>query len=351
VISRVAEACFWLHRYIERADNTARLLRVNRSFVLDVNLPQAAQWRPVVVVSGEQERFPSLYSDEAMDDGELVQEYLTWNERNPTSILNSIKWARENARTIREAISLEMWESLNTFHHWLTSRKGRRLFDRDRDAFYRRVRDAAALFLGLSRNTVLHDEPYAFMQLGVKLERAGQTARIVDVKHHALGPTNGNGRASAARPDTAIEAAHAMALLRSCSAIEPFFKRASRTPGGRAVVSFLYGEPLFPRSVSYCLDHAWTLLRGIRQDAGLGVGAASAQGLAALVESVHATANRGQFEPDLHAELTRVIDATADVCGAIHSDYFDPSFETVEPENSAGDADSSSQRQPGQVQS
>lgn len=324
MISRVAESCFWLHRYMERADNTARLLRVNRSFVLDLQLPLAAQWRPVVVVSGEQERFAERHEAAAVDDGEKVQAYLTWDEDNPTSIVSSARWARENGRTIRETISLEMWEALNGFWHWVSARKARKLYDSDRDAFYCRVRDAVSLFLGVSRHTVLHDEPFAFMQLGVLLERAGQTARIVDVKHHALGPTSTNG--GPARQENAIEAAHAMALLRSCSAIEPYFKRQVRTPTGAGVVSFLYGEAQFPRSITSCLTESQRLLTDIRTRAGLHIGAHSAKLIGTLVDSLDPGRRTGIFAPSLHEELTRIVDATAEVCGAVHSDYFDPTF-------------------------
>ena len=178
MISRVAESCFWLGRYIERADNTARLLQTNHSFVLDVNSPIQSRWRPVLVVSGEHERFPELYSDESSDDGEQVQEYMTWNQNNPASLLSSNKWARENARTIREIISSEMWENLNGFWHFLNGRKGRELYRSDRNRFYSRVSDASALFLGASSHTLSHDESFAFLQLGVFLERAGQTCLL-----------------------------------------------------------------------------------------------------------------------------------------------------------------------------
>lgn len=323
MISRVAESCFWLHRYVERADNVARLLRVNRSFVLDVRLPEGARWRPVVVVSGEEERLVSLFGDDALDDGEQVQEYLTWNENNPGSIFSSIKWARENARTIRETISLEMWENLNVFWHWISGRQGHRLYKSDRDAFYLRIRDGAALFLGVSRQTVLHDEPFTFMQLGIMLERAGQTARIVDVKHHALAQGTQTGT------ETVLESAQSMALLRSCSAIEPFFKKNARTPAGRPVVAFLYGEKLFPRSIVHCLNQAGSLLEEIRHEAGEDMGAGSKALLTSLAESVRLNAASGTFPASLHDELTRVIDGTSEVCAAIHSEYFDPTFESA----------------------
>ena len=86
ILSRVAESCFWLHRYVERADDTARLLRVNRAFVLDMALPDLERWHPIVIVAGEHDRFCARHGEEALSDGERVQDYMTWDEQNPVSI-------------------------------------------------------------------------------------------------------------------------------------------------------------------------------------------------------------------------------------------------------------------------
>jgi uncharacterized alpha-E superfamily protein len=319
VISRVAESCFWLHRYVERADNTARLLRVNRAFVLDVSLPDDRRWWPVLVVSGEQHRFPELFGREAALDDELVQEYMTWNERNPASIAASVRWARENARTIRETISLEMWNALNELWHWLRGGAGRRRYATDRDAFYRHIQDASALFQGSCHTTMLHEEPFDFMRIGMLLERAGQTARIVDVKHHALGPTEPG------RTETAAEAAEWMALLRSVSAAEPFFKVMPRTPNGRSVVGFIVLEQRFPRSVLHCLDRSLNFAQRIERATGAQPRRSTAL-LRALRDGVAERTGEGLFEIGVHDELTRIVDATARVCEALHADYFDPSF-------------------------
>ncbi|WP_428264696.1 alpha-E domain-containing protein [Haliangium sp.] len=323
MISRVAESCLWLFRYIERAENMARLLRVNRSFVLDVHLPARDRWRPVIVVSGEEKRYVDRFSVEAGFDGAQVQDYLTWDEDNPVSIFSSVKWARENARTIREVISLEMWEALNGLWHWLRSSEGRAAYGEDREAFYRYVQEQSQLLQGVCHNTVLHEQPFDFMRLGMLLERAGQTARIIDVEHHLLG------EAPASNGESALEAAQWLALLRMCSATEPFFKRMRRPPQGRAVIAFLVLEPRFPRSVLHCLDRAWNFARRIAADTGRQDALASTALLAALVESVRAHTPATLFERGVHTELTRIIDQTAEVCAAVHGDYFNPTFDAL----------------------
>ena len=105
MISRVAESCFWLFRYMERTESCARLVSVNRLIVLDANAADAERWRPVIVVLGEQARFEELIGAGKYHDDDDAQEYLTWSEKNPVSIRNNLYWARENARMIREVIS------------------------------------------------------------------------------------------------------------------------------------------------------------------------------------------------------------------------------------------------------
>ena len=127
MISRVAESCFWLNRYVERVEVLARMLGVNFALQLDLELPKAERWRPLVVVCGQEADFLKRTEPDRADDPELVQEYLTWNEDNPSSLWSSLRAARENARTIRETISLEIWETLNDLWVWLGERGARRL--------------------------------------------------------------------------------------------------------------------------------------------------------------------------------------------------------------------------------
>ncbi|HQY65151.1 MAG TPA: alpha-E domain-containing protein, partial [Polyangiaceae bacterium] len=155
ILSRVAESCFWLGRYVERMESTARLLRVNRAFVLDVPIEALSRWRPVVVVAGEEHRFREHVGEAAFTDGERVEEYMAWDQRNPASLANSVFWARENARTTREIVSLEMWQTLNSFFQWAKGGQGRRLWSSDREQFYLRMQELAALFWGVMYGTML----------------------------------------------------------------------------------------------------------------------------------------------------------------------------------------------------
>jgi uncharacterized alpha-E superfamily protein len=319
MISRVAESCFWLHRYIERAESAARLLRVSRSFILDMNLPALDRWRPTIVVSGEAERFAELFPPAAVKDGEAVQQYLAWDERNPVSIVQSVERARENARVTRDVLSHDVWEALNGLHHWLTGGPGRASYDDDRDAFYQEVRRSVDLIYGLSESTMLHEEPYDFMRLGRLLERAGQTARILDVKHFTFGPRD-------AKTETPAETAQWIALLHSCSAAEPFFKHTSGAPTGANVAGFLLKTETFPRSIVFCLDQALHVLRRLRSNRPTTAGDRTGARLTELLEALRDQSVDAMFAEGVHQVTSRTIAAVAGVCDAVHAEFFEPTM-------------------------
>jgi uncharacterized alpha-E superfamily protein len=316
VISRVAESCFWLNRYVERVEVLARMLDVNLAFQLDVDLPKAECWRPLVVVTGQEADFLEFTGDDRTDDPEVVQAYLTWSEENPSSLFSSLRGARENARTIRETISLEMWQVLNGLWIWLRERGTRRLYERERHAFYVHLRDQCLLFHGTAQATMLHEDPFEFMRLGTALERAAQTARVLDVKHHSIGPSDDE-------VELPAEAAQWLATLRFCSGVEPFFKRPENSLSGRAVARFLLFDPAFPRSVLHNLRRARNFLGLVCPAPPSGVGQRSAALLDDTLGVVEAMDIDDVMSRGLHDLCTWLVQATAGVCEAIRADYFD----------------------------
>jgi uncharacterized alpha-E superfamily protein len=337
VICRVAESCFWLHRYMERVDNTARLAHVNLDLLLDAPFDPLDSWRPLLIVMGEEPRFLELHGADAVRDEEQVQEYLVWDPRNPSSILNSAFWARENARTLREVISREAWECVNELWLWLDGRSGRRLYRRDAAEFYERLKETALLFRGTSADTMLHDQPMDFMRLGLHLERAGQTARILDVRHHTLG------RDRPAPEGAPLRVPLLFAILRTCGAIEPFFKRG-RVLDGAEVAEFLILDGDFPRGVLHCLIRSASCVERIRRttlESEPGIGEESARRLQSLRESL-STLKPAEIGIDgVHSELTRLIDETARIGEAVHGDFFEPNV----PEDVRGGSSLQSQSQ------
>jgi uncharacterized alpha-E superfamily protein len=301
-------------RYMERADTMARLLRVQTGMVLDTVLPDDRRWRPLLVVSGEAPSFSELYGEKAMADGDKVQEYLTWDELHQASIFSAVRLARENARTVRETISLEMWDSLNRFWIWLQDEDARSMYATDRLDFYERVSDYCQLFNGVLYKTMLHEEPFDFMRLGMHLERAGQTARILDLHHHAL-------RGQTDIPSEALGAAEWISILRTRYAYEPFFKKRKGSLSGPEVARFLLQEPSFPSSVAYGLTRAQAALDRIRP-AGSQIGHRSRDLVNKLRTGVVGLDVARAVETDIHDVLTHIVDASAEVSTAIGEEYF-----------------------------
>src|SRR3954451_18025119 len=149
MISRVAEHCYWLARYLERAENTARVLEVNHTLLLDFHVPVEQQWQPLLIISG-------IHDYKDAPTAENVQAYMTWDRDNPFSIASSLAWARENARIIREVISAEMWERMNFYHLWGQGPAARQLYAADRHEFYAQVRRINQLVHGIADTTMSH---------------------------------------------------------------------------------------------------------------------------------------------------------------------------------------------------
>ncbi|WP_428386662.1 alpha-E domain-containing protein [Mucisphaera sp.] len=316
MIARVAESCYWLYRYVERVESISRLLRVNRSFALDAGMPNIERYRPLIIVAGEEANFDTLLGPEAAESGHRVHHFLVWDEACPVSILSSMRQARENARTIREVISVDMWESLNGFWHWLRQGEGRQRYASNADDFYRWVRDWPHEFYGIALSTLYRDEAFDYMQLGLHLERAGQTARLMDVKHHMLSPTADS---PTQRP---LEAAVSLELLHGCSAYEAYRRHSSKL-SGTGVLDFLLLEPAFPRSVVHNLERAWTILHRLK---GFGASQEAEPNPFRLIEDLrdHVIAQRGvSLDRDrLHTELTNIVNGIAAIGSAIEARYF-----------------------------
>ena len=315
MISRVADHCFWFGRYVERAESTARMLAASVSLALDAELPAAGVWRPVVVVSGEEDAFLARIAggdDEAAawGDGEVVQRFMVWDEDNGVSLARSVAGMRWNARSIREVLSLESWETVNELHLWMRGDVAPATYAQHREAFYQHVRRSTQLTLGLARSTMLHDEPLDFLWLGVLLERVSQTARMLDVHHHAF--TNLSPR------HEVVETALWLSLLRGLSGSEAYLKRAAGRVSSEGVARFLISEPAFPRSIAYCVRSAFDRLCHIRPPDHHGLpGGVALERLRVLDAWVEARQKEPLPGSGVHEFLTHVVDEVHEICGTL----------------------------------
>jgi len=326
MISRVADHCFWLGRYLERASATARLLGVTEQLALDAGLPPEDLWPPVLIVVGERGRFTERYAGwSAASDRDSVLSYLTWDPQCPVSLTASIESARSNAAAIRETISLEMWQAINEL--WVWSRTdGRADWDDNHHDYYARVSRELTLVFGELRATMLREDPFRFVTLGTMLERAGQTARILDVYHHALdralsgrdtaGPSASH-HTGQPRPLEAVDVVLLWGLLRACQASEPFMKRYHGRVSAQRVAEFLLLDETMPRSVRFALDTAAGQLDLIRDDPS-SPGGRSVARLSSLRDRL-----TGASTPDeMHALLTHVVDQTSVLCVTLGEELF-----------------------------
>jgi uncharacterized alpha-E superfamily protein len=249
MLSRVADSLYWLSRYIERAENNARILDVNIQLTLDSEHAgpeeEEADWLPILATFEDLEAFRE---HEPVINAKTVCEFVTFSELNPNSILSCISNARENARTVREYISSEMWERINSLYLWIRSNDARDLYEQGAINLYRQIVDYSHQFSGTTDATLTQGEGWNFMQVGKFLERADSASRILDLKYHILLPQG-------EQVGGTVDTVQWQAVLKSCSGLEAFQKLHSASVTPSSVAEFLILHPSFPRSIRFCVDH------------------------------------------------------------------------------------------------
>lgn len=252
MLSRVADSLYWMSRYIERAENVARFIDVNLHMILDLPVGATEQWQPLVITTGDDAVFAERYGTATREN---VIEFLTFDKRNSNSIVSCLRVARENARSVREIISSEMWEQINIFYLMVHDRAAENRVKEAPYDFFREIKMASHLFEGLANATMSHGEGWHFCRLGRLLERSDKTSRILDVKYFLLLP-------SVADVGSPLDDIQWAAVLRSTSAFEMYRKRYHHlTPDH--IVDFLLLDREFPRSIHYCLMKADESLHAI----------------------------------------------------------------------------------------
>ena len=254
MLSRVADSLYWINRYVERAENISRFVEVSEAVALDCPAGSAEPWLPLIDASGDREAFDALYPHGTPED---VVHYLVREETNPSSVVNCIAFARENARQIREVITTEMWEQMNGFY-WTMQESS--FWEQPPQEQLREVRRACQLFYGITDATLSRDLSWQFSRLGRLLERADKTTRILDVKYFLLLPTH-------EEVGGVLDELQWIALLRTAGAYQMFRQSQQQAIAPEAVARFLLLDPIFPRSVRYCLERISETLRIIRGSA------------------------------------------------------------------------------------
>lgn len=264
MLSRVAYSLYWMARYIERAENIARIVDVNLQLLLDIrNLDEkrlVAYWLPIVQATGDEQGF---FKSHPHATGPAVTEFLVFQPDNPNSIFQCVCQARENARMVRDQITLELWEELNRLYLFIRSPQAREVWRRSASEFFQEIKSSSLHLIGIINATLIHDEGWWFVQCGQFLERADKTTRILDVRYESLpergAPANVN-------QNDALEWS---AVLRSCSAWDAYKSIYGADVHPRNVAEFLLLDDNFPRSVRFCVTE---LNRALRRISGVSEG-------------------------------------------------------------------------------
>lgn len=253
MLSRVADSIFWLNRYVERADSYARFIDVNLNLTLDLPPGMEEQWLPLVYTTGDNQLFEKMYGDYTREN---VLRFLIQDEKNPSSIRSCLYRARENARSVREGLSLEVWEHINSFYIFV--RDSMRDFDailRDPMAFCEQIKRHNHLFLGIFDTTLSRTEGWHFGNIGRQVERAEKSARMLDVKYFILFPRVDDVGAT-------FDLLQWSSVLKSVSAFEMYNRVYDRVLPAN-IVQFLVLNSEFPRSIRFCMAEAESSIKAI----------------------------------------------------------------------------------------
>ncbi len=312
MLSRIADSLFWLARYIERAEDTARILDVTYHTLLEqAQQPYRLRWDPLVSMAGEETTYRQLYSEA---NAHNVFEFLAFSADNPSSIMQCVKKARENARTIRDRISREMWEDLNGLYFTLERFHPQEEIAAGPHRFCEKVIFGSHRFHGVTDATLPHDEGWDFLRIGWALERAEMTARLVDVQYQTLLDAPG----SVSAPDN-----HQwMAVLKSVGAYEAYHRQYHAAIQPERVAEMLILHPQHPRSIRFSMTEMQAGLRAISKT-GAGSYANEAERITGKVlERLRYDRIEEIFSGGLHDYLTELIRMLNAIGGAIARSYF-----------------------------
>jgi uncharacterized alpha-E superfamily protein len=328
MLSRVAHSLYWMARYTERAENIARIVDVNLQLLLDMrNLDEKRlieYWSPIVMATGDEQEFFKLHPHAT---GNAVTEFLVFQPENPNSIFQCISSARENARMVRDQLTMELWEELNRIYLFIHSAQARKVWSRSPSEFFQEIKAASLHVIGIMNATMVHDEGWRFVQAGQFLERGDKTTRILDVRHQSLPE---RGVPAAINSTAALEWS---AVLRSCSAWDAYKTICGPDVHPRTIAEFLLLDDTFPRSLRFCVSE---LNRALRRISGVAEGhfCNNAEKLTGrfLAELQFSTIDE-IFEQGIHDYLDKAQLKLNDIGNALFHAYISQPFDTLDEEH------------------
>ncbi|UEM05335.1 alpha-E domain-containing protein [Skermanella mucosa] len=291
LLARYAECIFWMARYMERAENLARILDVHETFSRDTR--GAKNWMSIVQLNADEKRFLARYQSATAQN---VVNFYVLDTQNPTSIVSAVRSARENARTLRPLISTEMWTQINVFYNRLLALGPSDIAPHNLTRLCSMVKEACQAHTGITEGTFYRDQGWYFYQLGKYLERADQTTRLLDIKYHTLLPVSDD-------VGSALDVSQWNAVLRSAAGYHAFRRVYPRGMTPAAVAGFMLYNESFPRSVTTCVRQIDGLLVRLKSRYMLKGGSVAMERVDEVQAALHSRTVEDVIRTGLHEYL------------------------------------------------
>jgi uncharacterized alpha-E superfamily protein len=314
MLSRVAENIYWLARYVERAENTARLVRVNSHLVLDTPRGITPGWEPLVDITGLHDQFHAV---EREPNERNIVRFLIGDAHNPGSILSSLAAARENCRTVREVLPRSSWEKLNELYLFAKENVQSGLTKSGRDDFLDGIISGSQHFTGLLGSVMYRDEAWQFARIGRNLERADMTTRIIDVRSTDL-------FADDLLESRSLDTLQWISVLRSLSGYQTYRRNVAIRVSRGEVLGFLFHDPRFPRSFLHCVEAVDEAIGSLDAAGG------ASRCIRALKRKLRQTKVVELSQSALHEFIDELQLEIIDLHGCLSSTYFPPPLQMQE---------------------
>ena len=309
MLGKTAGGLFWMFRYLERSENAARLLEAGFRIALTRSATASAEWKSILTTSGSLDDYDARHND--YDSGNVIN-FMLRNHRNPASVLSNVKAARDNARLVRTALTREVWEATNESWINLNALLANPVRDRDLPDVLRAIRQQKAVVRGAMAGTMLRNDGYNFARLGMFLERADNTARILDVKYYLLLP-------SFAQVGSSLDHVQWDTILHSVSAHRAYHWLNGADISAINVADFLILHPQMPRSLAFCTQKLTDNLGYLEREYG------EENEACRMAKAQFQRLRRGKideiFEHGLHEFVQGFLQSNAALAAQIEHDY------------------------------
>ncbi|MEQ6249358.1 alpha-E domain-containing protein [Sulfitobacter sp. HNIBRBA3233] len=309
MLGKTAGGLYWMFRYLERAESTARLVEAGFRIALTRSNDAEAEWKSVIVTSSSQSAYEAVHDGY---DSARVIDYLLRDQNNPNSVLSVIKAARDNARLVRTALTTEVWFAVNDTWMMLRDLLKEPVPETELPAILANIRQQSALVRGALHGTMLRNDIYEFCKLGMMIERLDSTARIIDVKYYSLLP-------SPAFVGSRMDNVQWETLLRSVSAHRSFRWAVEEEFAAPAIAEFLILDKRMPRSIMFCAGEITDGLRRIAE--GYGIRSDSQQQAESMYQRLASRDIASIFDDGLHDVINEIISNNANLAHRIEQDY------------------------------